>query len=102
MDGALTVPSAGEMLEGAIPAGDPVGVYVGRDEPAEFSYDYAEADRRALNVLKRVASSEKVKLDPDLVQAASPPGAEQAPPPAPPAGSAPPAGVFSFFTRRRG
>jgi hypothetical protein len=63
---AAGVPSAGELLEASVQDKDEVGAFVGREDPVEFSYDYAEADRRALDVLRRVAEEEGRELAPEL------------------------------------
>ena len=60
------IPTAGEMLEAAVAEardGD-VGSFVGRDEPSEYSYDYALADQRAVDALRRVLEAEGAELDP--------------------------------------
>ena len=57
-----SVPSAGDLLQAGIADREEVVSFVGRDEPAEFSYDYAEADRRAVEALRRVATSEGARL----------------------------------------
>jgi hypothetical protein len=67
--GSASVPSAGDMLEASV-TGDEVGSFAGRDEPAEISYDYAEADRRAVDVLRRVAEAEGDELTPRLASRA--------------------------------
>lgn len=62
----LWVPSAGDLLEASFENMDDVGTFAGRDEPAELSYDYAEGDRRAVEVLRRVVEDEGGELDPKL------------------------------------
>jgi hypothetical protein len=57
------------MLEASVADDDDVGSFVGRDEPAEHSYDYAEADRRALDVFRRVVQAEGGDIDPGFESA---------------------------------
>jgi hypothetical protein len=64
---ARTQLTAGEMVAGAVAADkheQEIGSFAARDEPAEYGYDYALADQRALATLQRVLAAEGASLDP--------------------------------------
>jgi hypothetical protein len=59
--------SAGEILEAVVAQSDEeVGSSVGADEAAEYGYDYAVADARAVNALRRVVTKEGFEFDEDF------------------------------------
>ncbi len=67
------VASAGEILEAVVSeAKDEVGSSVGSDEPAEYGYDYALADERAVCALKKILEGEGFDFDPDFEPRAAP------------------------------
>jgi hypothetical protein len=67
------VASAGEILEAVVSEeNEEVGSSVGSDEPAEYGYDYALADERAVNALRKVVEREGFAFEPDFEPRAAP------------------------------
>jgi hypothetical protein len=70
-DGGLV--SAGEILESVVShTGEEIGSSVGGEEAAEYGYDYALADERAVNALRRVLKQQGFDLDEQFAPRSAP------------------------------